>query len=69
MNTWAIVKVSCTDGKERIGIMQDNEVNEDNPKVFLMGMPAIIAEKSAIRYAKQKGLETFNGEIHETNDF
>lgn len=69
MNKWAIVKVLCTDGIERIGLVEDHEVDEDDPKVFLMGMPGYIAERAAIRYAESKGMETFNGNEHDTNDF
>lgn len=68
-NRWAVVEVECTDGVTRVGLAGDHEVKEDNPKVFLMGLPGYIAERTAIRYAEKKGLELFNGEIHDQNDF
>lgn len=69
MNKWSIVKVMCTDGVERIGLAEDHEVREDDPKVFMMGMPGYVAERAAIRYAEKNGYELFNGEIHDQNDF
>lgn len=69
MNTWAIVKVLCTDGIERIGIVEDHEVSDNNPNVFLKRVPSIVVSRAAMRHANHIGLELFNGEEHDTNDF
>jgi hypothetical protein len=62
LDKWAVVKVLCTDGIERLGMIQEEGTDLAPERVILGGLTEAEAEISLKVKAKKMGLEEFDND-------
>lgn len=69
MNSYSIIKVLCSDGQERVGMIQECLEEHSQERVIERGLHEEMASAMISYHAKELNLEVFDNDIHESIEY
>ena len=69
LDTWAIIKVGCDDGQERVGMILEGCEDLTEERVIERGLHEEMASAMVSHHAKELNMEQFDNDIHEPIEY